>query len=111
MNFSRIEMPTAVIEFFSKHREHMRDVESCNLFIEKSCGMGNFFESTEQLVQCKALIYKRGSHVEEPDRRACGYFQTNRNLALESVRYILSKREQRDYDLLIEPSCGTGNFI
>ncbi len=111
MNFSQIEIPAAVIEFFSKHREHMRDVENGNAFIEKTCGMGDFFESTEQLAQCKAVISKRESRVEEPDRREYGDFQTNRNLALESVRYILSKRGQRDCDLLIEPSCGTGNFI
>ena len=111
MNFNELEISPLAIEFFRDNQGYMQDLESCNRFLKKSCGIGAFFESTEQLDRFNAVIAKRENRVEEPGRRGYGDFQTNQNLALKTIRYILAKRDQKDFDLVIEPTCGKGSFI
>jgi len=111
MNFKELEIPSIVVDFFRDNQESIQELESCNDFLKKICGIAIFFENTEQLCQFLSLISAKGNLVEEPSRREYGDFQTNQKLALNSVEYILSKTNQKSYDFVLEPTCGKGNFI
>ncbi len=49
------------------------------------------------------------SSVDEPDRAEYGDFQTNINLANSIVKHL--KNRNISPEIIIEPTCGKGNFI
>lgn len=111
MNFQNIEISLVIFNFFRDNIHQICNIDNCNLFLEKSCGIKNFFCNDEQLNQFKSFVSEKNDLFHEPNRREYGDFQTNQNLALKSVQYLLSKKNINEFDLLIEPTCGKGNFI
>ena len=49
--------------------------------------------------------------VQPTSRRAYGDFQTNKPLARKAVQYISGKCPQEPFSVMLEPTCGKGNFI
>jgi hypothetical protein len=55
------------------------------------------------------VISETHNTVEEPDRAEYGDFQTNLDLANNITLYLSS--ENVSPEIIIEPTCGKGNFI
>ena len=104
---AHITNPT--LEFFKKNIKALRDFNNINSLIKQVCGINNFFNSQKEVTELFEEISEHNSIVSEPDRREYGDFQTNDNLALLVSKYVFSK--QQDFDFILEPTCGKGNFI
>ncbi len=101
---------TTVYCYFKENKSILQDIKTCNSFLAITCGIVSFFESEEQLRNFSLLIFQKDNFVHD-SRREYGDFQTNQRLALENVKYILLKSKNKDFEFLLEPNCGKGNFI
>ncbi len=61
--------------------------------------------------ELKSLISETENTVQESNRREYGDFQTNEILAYKTIQYVLSRHPNTNFEFLIEPTCGKGNFI
>ena len=90
----------------------LKKVTSCELANQKiydAFGILHFFDNNEELKTLKEVIFETHNSVEEPDRAEYGDFQTNLDLTNKVTLYLSSK--DISPEILIEPTCGKGNFI
>ena len=111
MNFKELDIPITIFEFVRHNQSSFMALERSNKFIQEASGITTFFDTNEQLDEFKSLITETESNVHEPNRREYGDFQTNKDLAFKSVQYILSRCLNTEFDLVVDPTCGKGNFI
>lgn len=109
MIFFDIHIEDLLVSFFSETQSHFSDLEKANVFLKTTCGINNFFSTKDELSGLKLKINEQSTLVSEPNRREYGDFQTNDHLALEVVRYAW--RKEKDYEFVLEPTCGKGNFV
>lgn len=84
--------------------------ETANQKLVDATGIKNFFSNQKEYDVFKDAISSVGITVAEPDRAEYGDFQTNMNLA-KSVTQFLKTHKNADPKIVIEPTCGKGNFI
>ena len=97
----------SVIDFFENSIS--LSVEDFNSEIESICGINFFFETPSELEELIDTVSNERVVVNEPDRAEYGDFQTNRNLS-DKVCNLL-KNQYTAPEIIIEPTCGKGNFI
>ena len=84
--------------------------EMANQKIQQSFGIIGFFENNEECETLKEIVSNSQSIAEEPDRGEYGDFQTNRDLANKIVSHLAISKNSSP-EIIIEPTCGKGNFI
>lgn len=84
-------------------------LEMANKIIFEFSGITLFFVDLNEFQNMKDIFSQVENIQEEPDRTEYGDFQTNTNLA-ETIIVDLVLKNIRP-ELLIEPTCGKGNFI
>jgi len=84
-------------------------LEAANILFQSVSGIVSFFETETDLQELKEKLSSTSNILEEPDRAEYGYFQTNVDLAVEVAKYLSKKIDEPD--VVIEPTCGKGNFI
>jgi hypothetical protein len=84
--------------------------EKANTTLFNNYGIKNFFDGQEEYINFKEAISFVHHTVSESDRTEYGDFQTNLTLA-KSVTQLLKSRKEIHPTLIIEPTCGKGNFI
>jgi hypothetical protein len=72
-------------------------------------GIIDFFDSNKELEMLREVISISNIIVEEPDRKEYGDFQTNLDLANKVTIHLAVKGISPE--IVIEPTCGKGNFI
>lgn len=83
--------------------------EDANNDIYKTFGIFEFFENQIEFSCFKETVSISNSIISEPDRAEYGDFQTNSNLANEIILFL--KTRGVSPEVVIEPTCGKGNFI
>jgi hypothetical protein len=111
MIYRDIEIPAIVNEFFNGHRNYFSEFEALNSILKRISGIQDFFESPKQLEQFILNFDIDKLLVKEANRRQYGDFQTNFNLASTSIKHIRNFFKYRDFEFVLEPTCGKGNFI
>ncbi|MDR2907077.1 MAG: SAM-dependent methyltransferase [Bacteroidales bacterium] len=106
MDFGSIDIGFEVTSFFEK--EKYNSFEKANSALKEETGIVAFFESEEDFIQLQQTLKDNQNMVAE-NRIEYGDFQTNKQLA-ESVCYYL-KNKNVNPKILLEPTCGRGNFI
>ncbi len=109
MNCFETYIDHSVISFFQENDKLFSNVTEANIMIKSACGVNDFFNVQDELLALKNKIKDNSYRVEEPNRRAYGDFQTNKKLSSQVIEYISSK--QIDFEFVLEPTCGKGNFI
>jgi hypothetical protein len=74
-----------------------------------TCGIRNFFADQNEFDIFRQTISNTHLLVSEPDRSEYGDFQTNMKLAQSVTEFLYEKGINPK--LVIEPTCGKGNFI
>ncbi|RLD54065.1 MAG: hypothetical protein DRJ01_18550 [Bacteroidetes bacterium] len=97
----------SVIVFFENSKD--LSIEDLNSKINAICGINTFFEMQSELDELINTISNNKNIINEPDRAEYGDFQTNRNLS-DNVCNLL-KNQNTEPEIIIEPTCGKGNFI
>ena len=72
-------------------------------------GIVDFFENQSEFETLLQAIKSPSNFLEATDRTEYGDFQTNINLATSVCRYLDANHCQPE--IIIEPTCGKGNFI
>ncbi|HCK98686.1 MAG TPA: hypothetical protein DHW42_01075 [Candidatus Marinimicrobia bacterium] len=99
----------SVADFFTKELINISNVAKANDFLEIICGINPFFSDESELIELKERLAVTFSSVEEPDRAEYGDFQTNSILANKITIHLLEQGIKPE--IIIEPTCGKGNFI
>ena len=97
----------SIIDFLKKSKEH--SYENINIKIKSISGINYFFKNQSEFNELINIISNSNDIIEEPDRTEYGDFQTNKNLS-DNVCKLLKKSVIKP-EVIIEPTCGKGNFI
>jgi hypothetical protein len=108
MTYYETHITNLVVEFFKKNLNALSNYGEVNSLIKKVSGINNFFSNQKESSKLLEEIKEYDSIVSET-RREYGDFQTNKNLSNLVVTYVSLKRN--DFEFLLEPTCGKGNFI
>lgn len=94
-------------------KECLKNISSFEIANQKmigACGIKTFFDNNDDFqTLINSITTSNIDVVEESDRAEYGDFQTNLNLA-DKVANLLSSRDISP-EIVIEPTCGKGNFI
>ena len=99
----------SVLLFLENNDNAFGSTKEANELLQDKCGIMNFFANDTELLQLnKALDESRASEVCE-SRAEYGDFQTNQALAIQITEKLRSNGTSPE--IVIEPTCGKGNFI
>lgn len=97
-------------DFLNSKLSHANHFEAANEKLVEAFGIYDFFSDQEEFEHFSKAIAISDLIFAEPDRAEYGDFQTNLNLA-KAVTRFLKNEKQINPKLIIEPTCGKGNFI
>lgn len=97
------------LNFFHENLKAKVNLKNVNEVLYNQCGILDFFEEKCDLDQLISNISENINILSESDRAEYGDFQTNERLALEVTNRL--KNVSVTPDIVIEPTCGKGNFI
>ncbi len=96
--------------FLKEYLKNIRSFEIANQKMFDACSINTFFENDDDFkIFIKSLFLSDANLAEEPDRAEYGDFQTNSDLANKIAKQLSLKNISPE--LVIEPTCGKGNFI
>lgn len=98
-----------VSNFLNESLKEIVSIEKANQKIYDAFGIIHFFDNADDLQTLKEVISENKSILEEPNRAEYGDFQTNEDLASKVTLHLISKNILPK--VVIEPTCGKGNFI
>ncbi len=98
-----------VSDFLKEDLKQITSFEAANQKVYTAFKIRHFFDNNEELQTLKSVIADHSNMVEESDRVEYGDFQTNAELANKVVLLLASKNISPD--VIVEPTCGKGNFI
>lgn len=99
----------SVLDYLKDNLKKSVSLKEANNLLFKSFGIIDFFETEEELKSLIIAIFENQNSISEPDRTEYGDFQTNLNLAKNAAKILGSKNSLPQ--IIIEPTCGKGNFI
>lgn len=108
MSFSKSYIPQLVLDFLSNEIPSLLDKASANNFLATICGVNDFFASESEVTTLKRIIEDNFHTETTVNRREFGDYQTNKSLAEACT---LLTKNHTDYEFILEPTCGKGNFI
>lgn len=108
MGLSISYFPENVISFLADEYNSLRNSSDANDFLQSYCGIRTFFENDAELTATRMIIQDHLDSDNIVNRREFGDYQTNERLANESTKLVVG---DSDYEFLLEPTCGKGNFI
>ncbi|HET7117996.1 MAG TPA: hypothetical protein VFI29_15980 [Hanamia sp.] len=98
-----------VSDYLNDNLKNVVSVEKANLKMYEAFGFIRFFDNKEDLEILKETVSISQNIVSEPDRAEYGDFQTNEELANKVIFLLTAKNIAPE--IIIEPTCGKGNFI
>ncbi|MGB0929476.1 MAG: hypothetical protein ACPGVB_01780 [Chitinophagales bacterium] len=109
MTFPEKHINESTFNFFQEIKKTLSDYLESNKTIKEVSGINCFFASQAQADELLKQITDSKQIVSEPHRREYGDYQTNEKLASQVAEYAFSK--YKEIEFVLEPTCGTGNFI
>jgi len=97
----------SVIDFFEKSKR--LSFNEMNIKLKSTCGINIFFENQLELDELIDTVSSNLNVLNEPDRAEYGDFQTNSDLSGNVCNLL--KKQNTEPEIIIEPTCGKGNFI
>ena len=98
-----------VSNFLNESLKEIVSIEKANQKMYDAFGITHFFDNEDDLQTLKEVISESANILEEPNRSEYGDFQTNKDLASNVTLHLVSKNILPK--VVIEPTCGKGNFI
>lgn len=108
-NIFGANMSEVVSSYFLENISTIDTFEKVNDKLFKDFGIKYFFEDEEEFQNFKQIISSSNFILEEPDRAEYGDYQTNTELSDKATTLLVSKNISPE--IIIEPTCGKGNFI
>jgi hypothetical protein len=98
-----------VSDYLNDNLKRITSFETANQKMYNAFGIVNFFDNNAEVETLKEVLAATHNIIEEPDRAEYGDFQTNSDLANKVTIHLSSKNISPK--IVIEPTCGKGNFI
>lgn len=98
-----------VSDYLNVNLKNITSFEMANQKMNDAFGIIHLFDSNDELEILKETISISNIIVSEPDRTEYGDFQTNEDLAKKVALFLDNKTVNPK--IVIEPTCGKGNFI
>ncbi len=108
MRIFEANISNSAIDFFTNNSDEL-SIENINSKIKTISGINSFFETQSELHELFNTISCNKNIINEPDRTEYGDFQTNKDLSDKVCE--LMKNQNTSPEIIIEPTCGKGNFI
>lgn len=103
------DISNSAFSFLKSNKGVLTTIEGANRFLQKECGIQDFFASDSELLQLvEGLNYPYAYKACESDVEY-GDFQTNQNLA--TLVTVKLKNNGFSPKVVVEPTCGKGHFI
>lgn len=109
MRLFNANISDSVFLFLKKDIKTWETVQSANAKLCQACGITNFFCNDTEIQQIANELNGINYSVVCEDRAEYGDFQTNQSLTQQITTQL--KREGINPQIVIEPTCGKGNFI
>lgn len=109
MNIFGANISYRALTYLSDRLKNISVFEDANNDIYQTFGIVEFFENQVEFRCFKETVSISNSIISEPDRAEYGDFQTNSHLANEITLFL--KTRGVSPEVVIEPTCGKGNFI
>jgi len=103
-----VNITNEIVDFF-KSILKSNDLIIINQLLKDKCGIVFFFANQQELLETIEILNTSFNIVSEPDRGEYGDFQTPSNLS-DLVCKLLQNKQIKP-QIIIEPTCGKGNFI
>lgn len=109
MNLSEINITNIVSQFIQNNFTSLTSLHDANNILKNTCGIINFFNCTEELhFIIDSLNSATYSEIAD-NKTEYGDFQTNITLTRQITKKL--KNNNINPEIIIEPTCGQGNFI
>lgn len=108
MFFSEIDITPAVFTFLKNNISLSMSIEDINYLVRKKCGVVDFFNVRKE-IDIVLKLEEQQNHDVADSKIEYGDFQTNLPLAKQIVKKL--KIAGVAPKVIIEPTCGKGNFI
>ena len=99
-----------VSDFLNENLKKITSFQKANQKMYEAFGIIHFFDNDEELETLKEVLSITNNIAVDPDRSEYGDFQTNSDLANKVTLYLLETKKISP-EVVIEPTCGKGNFI
>lgn len=109
MRLFNAKISDSVFLFLKKDIKTWETVQSANAKLCQACGITNFFCNDTEIQQIANELNGINYSVVCEDRAEYGDFQTNQSLTQQITTQL--KKEGINPQIVIEPTCGKGNFI
>lgn len=109
MRLFDIEISYSVSIFLRKEIYDWETTQNANSKLSQVCGIIDFFNDYSEINQIANELNELNYGVVSDNRAEYGDFQTNQSLTLQITNQL--KREGLKPQIVIEPTCGKGNFI
>lgn len=109
MKFSEINISNLVRSFFKEKFDYSTSLDEINEQIRIVSGIRNFFFNISDVSELLGLFDDSFLTIASENKIEYGDFQTNKELAFEITNNL--KKEGFFPQIVIEPTCGKGNFI
>jgi hypothetical protein len=109
MDFNVKNIEDEMIGFFIFLSKKTKISSTANNHIEKACGIKDFFCEQKEYEDFISILNEKTFQIADFNKIEYGDFQTNYELALKTCSIIKSKNANPE--ILVEPTCGKGNFI
>lgn len=106
LNFDHIDIGFKSVRFFQE--EHNSDFQEINRLLKEKSGIIDFFVKEDDYFHLKQKVETSQSVVCE-SQAEYGDYQTSKHLAKSVCNHL--KNKNINPQVLIEPTCGKGNFI
>jgi hypothetical protein len=98
-----------VSSYFLEKLNSIETFEEVNKQLFDDFGILNFYNEETEFDNFKEILYTPNLILQEPDRAEYGDYQTNIDLSKKATTLLVSKSVSPE--IIIEPTCGKGNFI
>jgi hypothetical protein len=102
-----VNITNSVVGFFEN--SNSLSLEIINSKLLSTCGINTFFSTQSEIDELSNALMTNKNVLNEPDRSEYGDFQTNRGLSDKICKLL--KKQNTYPEIIIEPTCGKGNFI
>lgn len=102
-----VDISNTSLQFLRRNHLALKSIETANRLLEMECGIKGFFTDDANLFQIAECIDTNDMASES--RAEYGDYQTNYALAFQIVENL--KRRGANPRIVIEPTCGKGNFL
>jgi hypothetical protein len=109
MKIFEAHIPTKVLEFLNSNLKRVTAYHTANKKLYEFSGIKDFLENQDEYESLKDKMARKAGRVEESEREEYGDFQTNVHLTNQIASFL--RNNSVSPKVLIEPTCGTGNFI